>query len=258
MAIDDIFDQAAADYDNVGVEFFTPMGAALAAAAGIKPGDRVLDVGCGRGAVLFPAARAAGPGGQVTGIDLAPSMVELTSRDAADLGTVDVRVGDAQDPGFPAASFDVVTAGLLLFFLPDPGAALRSYRKILRPGGTLAFSTFAQQDPRYRAAFQAMGRHADGATNQPAVAEMFQDADRLRAAVSDAGFEGVRIEDLTVHSEFRDLHHFLAWVGSHAGRAVLSRVPRERRAALVTELSAILPDPPELTTTIYLIVAHRG
>jgi SAM-dependent methyltransferase len=78
----DVFDEAAADYDQLGVEFFTPMGAAPAAAAGIAPGDHVLDVGCGRGAVLFPAAEAAGRSGRVTGIDRAPAMVALTSADA--------------------------------------------------------------------------------------------------------------------------------------------------------------------------------
>jgi ubiquinone/menaquinone biosynthesis C-methylase UbiE len=51
-SIVDVFDRASADYDAVGVDFFTPMGAALVSAASPQPGERVLDVGCGRGAVL--------------------------------------------------------------------------------------------------------------------------------------------------------------------------------------------------------------
>jgi ubiquinone/menaquinone biosynthesis C-methylase UbiE len=89
------FDEAAATYDAVGVEFFTPMGAELVRRAAIRPGEHVLDVGCGRGAVLLPAAHATGPGGRVTGIDLAPAMVALTGREVADLPWVTVAVGDA-------------------------------------------------------------------------------------------------------------------------------------------------------------------
>ncbi|MBG0562370.1 class I SAM-dependent methyltransferase [Actinoplanes aureus] len=233
------------------------MGVALAAAAGIRAGDRVLDVGCGRGAVLFPAARAAGPRGRVTGIDLAPAMVELTRADAAGLPQVEVAVGDAQAPDFPESSFDVVTAGLLLFFLPDPGAALRAYRKLLRPRGTLAFSTFAEFDPRHRASMQAVARHAVDPPRQAALSEIFQDAARLRATVAEAGFDGTRAEELTVRSEFRDVEHYVAWIASHSGRDVLRRVPMEGRADLLAELATILPDPPELTTTIRLTVAHR-
>ncbi|WP_328470360.1 methyltransferase domain-containing protein [Actinoplanes sp. NBC_00393] len=253
----DVFDEAAADYDQLGVEFFTPMGAALAAAAGITRGDRVLDVGCGRGAVLFPAAEAAGESGRVTGIDRAPAMVSLTSAEAAHLPQVQVLVGDAQAPDFPGESFDVITAGLLLFFLPDPGAALHAYRKLLRPGGTLAFSAFAQFDPRHRAAMQAVARHAVDPPPEMALAEMFKDAGRLRAAVGEAGFLGTSVEELTVRSEFRDREHFLAWVGSHNGRELVRRVPAERRGDLLAELATVLSEPPELATTIRLINAHR-
>ncbi|MEV6305209.1 methyltransferase domain-containing protein [Actinoplanes sp. NPDC051861] len=247
----------AAEYDNVGVDFVGPMGVALASAAGIRAGDRVLDVGCGRGAVLFPAAEAVGPTGHVTGIDLAPAMIELTRKDVAHLPQVRVAVGDAQTPDFPAESFDVVTAGLLLFFLPDPAGALSAYRKLLRPGGTLALSSFAQIDPSYRAAMQAVARHAIDPPPAPVLAGMFDDADRLREAVERAGFNGTKIERLTVKSQFRDLDHFITWVGSHAGRGVLNRVPGERLPGLKDELATILPEPPEISTTIFVTVAHR-
>jgi len=71
-SIVDVFEQASGSYDSVGVDFFTPMGAALVEAAAPPPGASVLDVGCGRGAVLFPAAAAVGPTGSVTGIGAPP------------------------------------------------------------------------------------------------------------------------------------------------------------------------------------------
>ena len=98
-------------------------------------GDRVLDVGCGRGAALFPAAEAVGVTGSVAGIDLVAAMVAATAADITRRGVANasVRVGDAESPEFPDRSFDAVLAGFVLFFLPDLAAALRACARLLRP-----------------------------------------------------------------------------------------------------------------------------
>ena len=70
------FTRAAARYDTGGTEFFTAIGRRLVDLAGVHAGARVLDVGCGKGAVTLPAARLAGKGGHVTGIDLAGPMLQ--------------------------------------------------------------------------------------------------------------------------------------------------------------------------------------
>jgi SAM-dependent methyltransferase len=232
------FNAVADRYDNVDVEFFTPIGAELVRRAGIAPGDHVLDVGCGRGAVLRPAAAAAGPTGRVTGVDLAPAMVELTAAAMIAEPTVTVRVGDAANPDFPPGTFDLVTAGLVLFLLPDPEAALTAYRRLLRPGGRLAFSCFAAYDPLYRPAIGAMARHADGVVQPPPDHEMFRSEATLRAAL--AGWADVRISDFRLVSRFRDIDHFVAWVGSHAGRQVVGRIPPERLAAATASAAEVL------------------
>jgi SAM-dependent methyltransferase len=252
----EIFNEAADDYDNVGVDFFTPFGAALVEAAAVAPGDRVLDVGCGRGAVLFPAATATGPGGHVTAIDLAPRMVELTRAAAAALPQVVVELGDAQSPDFPESSFDVITAGMVLFFLPDPPAALDTYRRLLRPGGRLAFSAAASYDPSFPKAMKALAGHADSPPPAPGQAPMFENADTLRAALEHAGFTRSRVSECTVASTFRDRRHFFDWVGSHGGRAVVRRIPPQRREAALAGLATVLPEPITLTTTLHLVVAE--
>ena len=121
-----LFDALSATYDAVGVDFFAPIADGLLAAMPPRPGERWLDVGCGRGAVALPAARAVGTTGHVTGIDISSGMVEQARRLAAEQGisNVDVAVGDARDPQVDGP-FDAVASSLVLFFLPDPAAALR-------------------------------------------------------------------------------------------------------------------------------------
>ena len=95
----------------------------MVAAAALQPGERVLDVGSGRGAVLLPAAAAVGSAGHVDGIDLAPGMVARLGEDIAALPNATITLGDAENPPVQGP-YDAVVSGLVLFMLPDPGAAL--------------------------------------------------------------------------------------------------------------------------------------
>jgi ubiquinone/menaquinone biosynthesis C-methylase UbiE len=254
-SIVDVFDQASGSYDSVGVDFFTPMGAALVEAAQLKPAETVLDVGCGRGAVLFPAAAAVGPTGAVTGIDLAPGMVTRTAAQAAPVPWVSVRLGDAQAPAFPDHSFDVVTAGLVLFFLPDPRAALTAYRKLLRPGGRLAFTCFAAHDPRYPEAMKILARHAEGAPPPRRNDDLFQTAASVTAALREAGFATISVRDVTVDSSFRDAGQLFDWIGSHAGRQLVQHIPAAGRPAAIAEIAQAMGAPITFHTQLRIVLA---
>lgn len=161
------FDQAADRYDSEGPQFAGPVAAGVVRAARLQPGWRVLDIGCGAGAVLLEAARAVLPGGHATGIDLAPRMLARARREAGLRGLaphVSLREGDAAAPPFPPGSFDAVTASLVLYLLPDPAAALTRWRELLVPGGRLAFSSGVGPDPRWAGVFAAVEAFAQNAT----------------------------------------------------------------------------------------------
>lgn len=98
-------------------------------------GRRVADLGCGTGSLSVLLAEQ---GHRVTGVDVAPAMVERAARKAAGLG-LDARfgVGDAATPPLPGASFDVVLSRHVLWALPDPRASLRRWTDLLAPGGRL-------------------------------------------------------------------------------------------------------------------------
>jgi 2-polyprenyl-3-methyl-5-hydroxy-6-metoxy-1,4-benzoquinol methylase len=110
--------------------------------AGLRPGMRVLDVGCGPGDVSFVAARLVGTKGMVLGIDAA-DIIELARTRAAERGITSVHfeqttVGDIalDEP------VDAVIGRLILMHLPDPVAALRQLAGLVRPGGVIAFCEF--------------------------------------------------------------------------------------------------------------------
>ena len=112
---------------------------ALIAAAGVQPGQRVLDVGCGTGYFAVLLARAVGPEGLVVGIDPSPEMITYASRKAGRVRNCQFRVGTAESLDLPAEHFDVVVSSLVLHHLPEDlrMPALREMRRVLRPGGKL-------------------------------------------------------------------------------------------------------------------------
>ncbi len=108
----------------------------LLAAVGPRPGERWLDVATGTGEI---AVRAAAGGARVTGLDLAPALIETARQRAAEAGVeVRLEVGDAEHLPYPDASFDVVSSAFGVMFAPDQRAAAAELARVCRPGGRLA------------------------------------------------------------------------------------------------------------------------
>ena len=116
-----------------------PFGHRLLRAAALKPGDGVLDVGCGNGAVSCEADQLVRPGGGVTGLDLSAPMLAVARQRAEEQG-MDVAFlqGDAQTAPFDE-QFDVVVSRFGVMFFDDPVAAFANLAKGTRPGGRLCF-----------------------------------------------------------------------------------------------------------------------
>jgi SAM-dependent methyltransferase len=120
--------------------FTTEPAAHLVRFARIKQGDRVLDVACGTGVVAVTAARR---GAVVTGLDLTPELL-VAARENAQIAGVEIawREGDAEELPFEASSFDVVVSQFGHMFAPRPAVAIAEMLRVLKPGGTIAFSTW--------------------------------------------------------------------------------------------------------------------
>lgn len=131
--------------------------------AGLRPGERVLDVGCGTGSLAILAKLQVGPAGAVAGIDASAEMIAHARHKTDRKGlAVDFRVAPAQALPFPAAQFDVVLSTLMLHHLPKPAHTqlASEARRVLRPGGRLLvvdFENSAAAKPSWRALHQRHG-----------------------------------------------------------------------------------------------------
>jgi SAM-dependent methyltransferase len=118
----------------------TPPAARLAHFAGVQPGQRLLDVGCGTGVVAITAARR---GARVSALDLTPQLLERARENAGMAGVnVDWHEGDAEQLPFGDAEFDVVVSQFAHIFAPRPDVVTAEMLRVLKPGGTIAFSTW--------------------------------------------------------------------------------------------------------------------
>lgn len=170
-------------------------------------------------------------------------MVEAARRAVAARGAlgVDVVVGDASDPPLPAESFDLAVASLVLFFLPDPGAALRAWRRLLVAGGRVGVSTFAGRDPLW-------GQLDDVFT--PYLPPSLLDARTSGSRGAFATDEGVGhlllgsgfVEARTVHRDvdvgFTGIAQWREWTWSHGQRSHWLAGPQERRGLVLEEAAA--------------------
>jgi len=120
--------------------FTTPTAAKLVRFAGVKAGQRVLDVGSGTGPVAVTAARL---GAKVTGSDLTPALLEHAAENARINGVeVEWREADAEQLPFADATYDVVLSQFGHMFAPRPEVAVAEMLRVLKPGGTIAFATW--------------------------------------------------------------------------------------------------------------------
>ncbi|MFF3003234.1 class I SAM-dependent methyltransferase [Kitasatospora sp. NPDC057940] len=245
----DAYDKAAEQYDSAGQMIFHPLGKMIADTLELSPGERVLDIGCGRGACLFPIAHAVGPEGFVLGIDQAQGMVDactadITARGVA--GRARAELGNAQDFAF-AEPFDAASAGMVLFLLPEAEKALSCAAAALRPGGRFAATTFPTENGRLAAGWESaeilagvLAKHLPEGVDDPwqvvlGLGGPLAGEESTAAAFLAAGFSDVRIRHVPADSRFETIDDYLAWTRTVTTRVQWDLVPAERVAEATDE-----------------------
>ena len=172
----------------------TPTAARLITHARVQAGQRVLDVGCGTGVAAVTAARR---GASVTGIDLTPELLELARENSrvAEVA-VDWHEGDVEQLPFDDGAFDVVVSQYGHMFAPRPDIATAEMIRVLRVGGTLAFSTWPP-DVFVGRSFSLVGRYVPAPPSGVSPPTLWGDPnvvrERLGAAVHSLAFDRARM-----------------------------------------------------------------
>ncbi len=251
-----VFEEAADVYDQSGVEFFRPIGRRLVERAGLAPGESVLDVACGRGAVLFPAAEAVGADGRVVGIDMAESMLGHAARAAQQQGLrhVETAVMDGRRPEFPPAEFDAVLSSCGAVIWISGADDLRPYRQLLRPGGRLGLSvpSFTGLDqgvplvpaeiadlikPEMSRIIEQMDSAAGSSNPFLDSGDMWlSDEAKIRSGLLEAGFAEVDVRQEELPIVFESGRQWVRWTMSHGMRAMWKAMPEQRAEELANEI----------------------
>jgi SAM-dependent methyltransferase len=180
--------------------------------AGVRPGQRVLDVATGQGEPALSAARVVGATGRVVGVDFSPAMIEVARRRAQGRGNVDFIEADMESLRQPDGSFDVVLSRFGLMFAADHAGVLRALARVLVPGGVLAAAVWGPPathvlsfGPAALSERLGMSAPPPGAPGPFSMSDPRQVEQELRTA----GFTDVSVSDGVVPFRFASVEDYL-------------------------------------------------
>lgn len=175
----------------------TDFGSAAIAAAGARPGEQILDVGCGSGTTSFTLAQRVGSSGHVLGVDISEQLVDIARAAIPDGAPVSFRCADAATAALPQGQFDLLFSRFGVMFFDDPVAAFAHMRGALKPGGRVAFICWrgAQENDWVRLPMAAIRDIVEPAPADPNAPGPFAFGDRQRLAdiLAAAGFTAIDI-----------------------------------------------------------------
>jgi SAM-dependent methyltransferase len=176
-----------------------PVSEILIDRAGVRAGERIIDVGCGCGAIAIALAQRTGPAGHVLGIDISAPML-ARARQLTPAGIpVEFVLADATVYPFVPASFDLLVSRFGVMFFAEPVLSFANMRRALRPSGRLAFACWREprENPWMMAPLQAVYQHVPKLPQQgpedPGPFAFASEA-RVHRILSEAGFSGIAME----------------------------------------------------------------
>jgi ubiquinone/menaquinone biosynthesis C-methylase UbiE len=233
----------------------------LVDAAGVGPGQAVLDVACGTGIVARTAADRVGTTGSVTGVDLNEAMLTVARRLRPDL---DWRQGDAADLPFDDNTFDVVVCQSALMFFPDATQAIREMRRVCKPGGTVGVQVFASLDaqPAYGPWVHMVAEYAGPeAINLLSTYWVHGDLDVLRKRFEAAGLDIAAIHDRTGTVRFPSVEALV--LTEISATPLIDRITDETQRRILADSERVLgkfrtESGLDAPITGHLVIARKG
>lgn len=241
---------------------FGPCARNLIEAADPRPGERVLDVGCGTGIVARQAAARLGSSGSVTGLDLSPNMLAFARVAAEREGlTIEWREGNAEQLPFPESSFDLVLCQFALMFVPNKAAALAEMRRVVTEDGRVLVNVWQSLDrhPFYQTLHEVIQKRLGLSALQDIFA--LGSEDELRALAVDAGFQRVEIEPFSFTARFPNPDAFISGeieVDTAAIPSMQHLDAQERKVIVAAIIADIQPHLQEVTQGNHVVLPFHG
>ena len=187
------------DHQEHQDQVLRPVSERLMAVAAPKPGDRVIDIGCGCGATTIDFATRVSPGGEVLGLDISEPMLARARERAPQSQPIRFERADATVYDFEPNGADLVASRFGVMFFADPARSFANLRRGLKPGGRLAFACWreARQNPWVILPLREATKHApplpEANPEDPGPFAFASEA-RVRGILGDAGFADIVLE----------------------------------------------------------------
>ena len=223
---------------------FAPLTELLMGRAGVRPGECVIDVGCGTGTTTLQLAAAVGAHGSVLAIDISEPLLAAARRRCLDGGQANVRLirADAQTHRFERGCHDLVVSRFGVMFFDDPVGAFANLASALRPGGRLAFACWGslEDNPWFALPLQLGVQRLGPPAPQPPRAPgplALSEPDYIEQILTGAGFADLRIDRVDTWlpgaRSAREEAELMSLLGP------LARLMRERGADEATRLALV-------------------
>ncbi len=213
-------------------------------AAGLKPGDHVLDIATGTGDQSIFAARIVGPGGSILATDISAEMLNIAARVVQQerLTNITTRVMDAEQLDLEDNAFDAVICRLGLMLILHFQQALREIRRVLKPGGKLAALVWSapENNPLFSLPLAIVSKYARGASSERPDPFALSDPTVFERELTEAGFSEVRTRALPFQSHYASLDAFLQSTASRLTAGVMGQLRKPEQQHLLGEVKQAL------------------
>lgn len=220
-----------------------PISAATIERAAVRPGARIVDIGCGCGATTIELGRLVGPAGRVLGLDIsAPMLARAALRLPSGLAVEFVQ-DDATTHPFQRGGFDLLFSRFGVMFFAEPARAFTNLRSALRPGGRLVFACFrkAQENPWMMTPLQAAYEHVPPLPKigpEDPGPFSFASEERVRRILGEAGFQSIGLEPLDLELDIGGGRGLDAAVASMLEIGATSRAIEGQPPAILSAVAA--------------------
>lgn len=225
-----VWDKVAPTFSKIGPRYWDNFGNRLVELASIKKGAKVLDIGTGRGAVIFPLIKKVGEHGSIVGIDISEVMIKESNKEIHKQGIQNVKLMtmDAETLNFIDNSFDNILGGFVISYLLFTDTKLNGVLRVLKEGGEVGFSIWGiQEDTKWiKGLFNTyldLNSTFEDVKKNPKVIK-FDTAESVRKILMEAGFKNIKVFEEKKVVIYKSKEEWWQEMWSNAIRRVLERV----------------------------------